>query len=667
MVAPVSANQSIDEKAFFQAKPTNIQLKADFESWWAASKARNLEQIVAFNQQFHGHPLFPMGNYLTLLENLDSANQQAIVDFIKINPELGLSARLQQRYLESLANQQAWSNILDTQLTPSNQQQQCLTKQALLANQANQANQQIPLNDWQNFWLANLNLHSSCREIERHLHQQGVIDTDALIARLRLLFAQQRNNQIPSVIHLLPSQHKNWSQAWLNLVQQPNQIGNFDLNLIPEPLQADVAYTGLLALSRRDPETVLSLKKKPPFNHLLSHEQIINLQREAGLHLTYRYDEQGWQTLNQLGRNDLEEATLIWQARFAIRYNKWVELERLTAEMPETLANQSQWRYWRARALAELGDKAYLPLYEQLATERHYYGFLAADRLGKPYSINRSNDFAVQITEQRALELIDQYPSLQLISALVEIEWRINAHREWHHLLNIADPDDFADLAAIAHTWELHHLAITTLGQIQAWDALDKRFPTPYSELITHEAERHRLPASLIYSIMRRESAFYPHARSPAGAQGLMQLMPATARKTAQKQGITRFNPTDVFNIEINILLGSAYLGELINRYDHPVLAIAAYNAGPSRVNQWVANLNEMDNFEADQWIDTLPFMETRRYVRQVLEHKMVYDFMLTTRQQATVTDHSQADWLPPLRLSVLMRPIKQTTNLATQ
>lgn len=659
----VSVSPSVKENTYFQAKPTNTQLKADFEAWWAAAKANNLEQLAVFNQQFQDHPLAPMGHYLSLLENLDTSNQQAIIEFIKNHPQLGLSARLQHRYLESLANQQAWSNILATQLTPTNQQQQCLTKRALLANQP----LQVPLNDWQNFWLTNLNLHSSCREIERHLHQQGTIDTDALIARLRLLFAQQRHGQIPSVIQLLPSQHKTWSQAWLNLVQQPNQLSDFDFTLIPEPMQADVAYTALLSLTRRDPESVLSLKQEPPFSRLLNHEQVINLQREAGLRLTYRYDQQGWQALNQLGRNDLEETTFIWQARFAIRYSKWPELARLTAEMPESLANQAQWRYWRARSLAELGDKAYLPLYEQLATERHYYGFLAADRLGKPYAITRSSDFAVQITEQRALELMGQYPSLKLISALVEIDWRINAHREWHHLLNIADPDDFADLAAMAHTWELHHLAITTLGQIQAWGALDKRFPMPYPRIVAREAEGHRLTASLIYSIIRRESAFYPQARSPAGAQGLMQLMPTTASETAKKQGLRSFKSNDVFNSAINIQLGSAYLAELMNRYEHPVLAVAAYNAGPSRVNQWLASLEDMTHFEADQWIDTLPFMETRRYVRQVLEHKMVYDFMLTTSHHATVTDHSQADWLPAQRLSAWMRPIKQTTNLATQ
>ncbi|AHF01338.1 lytic transglycosylase [Thiomicrospira aerophila AL3] len=660
---PLSATTS---EAIFQPNSVDVALKNDFEAWWAAAKKNDAAQVAKFEQQFANHPLFPMGRYLFLLENLNTTQQQTIVDFINTYPQLGLSVRLQQRYLDTLANNQAWSHILTSQLTPSNQQQQCLAKRALMANQPNQ----LPLNDWQNFWLTNLNLHTSCREIERHLHRQGLLDSDALLARLKLLFEQQRHAQVPSIIAMLPPQEKGWSQAWLNLVQQPHRVNEFNFESLPAHIRPQVAYTSLVALSRTDPEQVLLLRQQAPFKSLLTPEQQIQLQREAGLRLTYRFDEQGWQTLNQLNDYAAEEATLIWQARFAIRYSKWADLARITSDMPESLATQAQWRYWRARALTEMGDQQALALFEQLATERNYYGFLAADRLGKPYAIHRTADYAITISQERASALIQSYPSLHLIAALVDIDWRINAHREWHHLLNIAKTEDFYDLAALAHAWGLHHLAITTLGQIQAWDALDKRFPAPFNQTVIRQAESQQLASSLIYSIMRRESAFYPQARSPAGAEGLMQLMPNTAREVAQKQGLRSFNPRDIFDADINIQLGSAYLAELLARYNHPVLAIAAYNAGPSRVNQWLVDLNGANSIEADQWIDTLPFFETRRYVRQVLEHKLVYDFILANPHATPITTYVSSqlntieqntdanDWIPPQRLSSLMTPV---------
>jgi len=650
----------------FYPNPVNLELKTDFEAWWTAAKKNDAQQLAKFEQQFANHPLYPMGRYLFLLENLNTSQQQAILEFINTHPQLGLSIRLQQRYLDSLANNQAWSQILTSQLTPTNQHQQCLAKRALMANQPNQ----LPLNDWQNFWLTNLNLHTSCREIEHFLYRQGLLDADALVARLILLFDQQRHAQVPGIIAMLPPQDKRWSQAWLKLVQQPQRVSEFNFDTIPEHLRAQVAFTSLLALSRTDPEQVLVLRQQVPFQSLFTAEQQIQLQREAGLRLTYRFDEQGWQTLNQLNGYAAEDATLIWQARFAIRYSQWAELARVTNDMPESLAALAQWRYWRARALAEMGDQQAITLFEQLATERNYYGFLAADRLGQPYAIHRTTDNSVNISQERALALMNSYPSLQLIAALIEIDWRTNAHREWHHLLNIANSDDFYDLAALAHTWGLHHLAITTLGQIQAWDALDKRFPAPFHQTVTRQADRQQLASSLIYSIIRRESAFYPQARSPAGAQGLMQLMPNTAREVAQKHGLSSFNPRDALDTDINIQLGSAYLAELVNRYDHPVLAIAAYNAGPSRVNQWLVRLNDSNSIEADQWVDTLPFFETRRYVRQVLEHKLVYDFILANPVTTpTITPMSSPrnvnnqttdtnDWIPPQRLSALMSPI---------
>ncbi|WP_234968857.1 lytic transglycosylase domain-containing protein [Thiomicrospira sp. ALE5] len=656
MFAQVSTPTDQNNLITFQASPIDTKLKKDFEAWWTAAKTNNTSQLARYEQQFKHHTLYPMGRYLYLLENLNTAHHQDILAFITTYSELGLSNRLQHRYLNALANQQAWSNITTSHLTPANQQQQCLSKRALLVEQPNQ----LPLNDWQNFWLNNLNLHRSCREVEQFLHKQGLLNTDALLKRITALFNQQRHGQIRNIIAMLPPNEKLWNQAWLNLVQNPNEVASFDFNNIPEPYRAKVTFTSLHALSRHDPEHLLKLLEDTRFKAWLSADQHIQLQREAGLRLSYRFNELGWRTLDRLNNQRAEEATLIWQARYAIRHSKWTELASIISRMPEATAEQPQWRYWNARALEASGQAGHQQLYEQLAKDRNYYGFLAADRLDQPYIMPLS-DARNELSQARANELIKTYPSLKLITALIEIDWRINAHREWHHLLNHAQQEDFFDLAKIAHEWGLHHLAITTLGRVQAWDAVNKRFPTPFQKHVTAQAAQHEIDQSFIFSIMRRESAFYPQARSPAGAQGLMQLMPNTARETARKQGLTSFRAQDIFKPEINIQLGSAYFAEMMTQFDHPVLAIAAYNAGPGRVSHWRTSLHlaNIEKINADQWIDTLPFTETRRYVRQVLEHKLVYDFMLKIDEHHDPKQSSHITWNPPHRLTNYMAPIK--------
>lgn len=635
-----TANSFENNTNYLEITPVDTELKSAFEAWWTASKTQNTTQVAQKEKTFQDSPLYPMGRYLYLLEHLTPENNQIINAFIHRYSELGLSSRLQQRYLVALNKQQAWSKMLNSPLRPQNQHQQCLVKRALIQSQP----KQLPLNEWQNFWLSHLQLHHTCRDMERHLHQEGLLDSSALLTRIELLFAQQRHDQIPSIIHLLPPSKRDWVTTWLTLVNEPKKALSFDFLSLPENYRDQVAYTSLLALTRTDPELVLEKIRLESFSALLSKDQYLTLQREAGLRLTYRYDEQGWQTLKQLNQIAAQQATLIWQARFAIRHSDWQDLASVIQLMPPELANQAQWRYWLARAFEQLEIPGYQDVFMQLATERSYYGFLAADRVEMTYAINLVAIPSFEITKARVEALKEKYPSLKLIAALVAIDWRINAHREWHHLLNLADEADFYDLATIAHTWELHHLAISTLGQIKSWDALIQRFPLAFDEIVFKNAAKFKLEPSLILSIIRRESAFHPQARSPSGAQGLMQLMPNTARQTARQQRLRHFKPSDTFNPDINIQLGSAYLAKLMNKYQHPALSIAAYNAGPARIDQWLKSIEQTPALAADQWIDSLPFFETRRYVKQVLEHKVVYDYLLNQ---------------PKSQLSALLTPIK--------
>ena len=178
--------------------------------------------------------------------------------------------------------------------------------------------------------------------------------------------------------------------------------------------------------------------------------------------------------------------------------------------------------------------------------------------------------------------------------------------------------------ALIAEAAHWHDQAIFTLARTGYWDDLKLRFPLEFRDLVTGTARRNALDAAWVYAIIRQESAFMDDARSRAGAMGLMQLMPGTARHVARSlPGQPAPHRRDLLQPEVNIALGSTYLGQLKQRLeDNPVLATAAYNAGPHRVDRWLPQRD----LDADVWVELVPFRETRRYVRRVMSYMVIYD-----------------------------------------
>ena len=170
-------------------------------------------------------------------------------------------------------------------------------------------------------------------------------------------------------------------------------------------------------------------------------------------------------------------------------------------------------------------------------------------------------------------------------------------------------------------------MAIDAASRAKAWDALDVRFPMPYQDAFRRNASMQNVPSTELMAIARRESAFYPQARSPVGARGLMQLMPATGREVASSLG-KRQASSDLFEVEHNVLLGSAYYRQLLDRFGgNRVFALTAYNAGPHRVDRW--RNKPADAVPVDVWVDTIPYKETREYVQAVLSYNVVFQYLM--------------------------------------
>ncbi len=323
--------------------------------------------------------------------------------------------------------------------------------------------------------------------------------------------------------------------------------------------------------------------------------------------------------------------------RAAIGRRDWARVAEWVRRMPDQVEKRDRWLYWQGRAEAALGqDAAAQASFAAAARQRSLWGLLAADRLGLPYNL----DSRPVPADPDRLQRLAAAPALERIRELRHLGRDADMRREWRTLTRDMDVPDLQAAATLADGLGWHDQAIFTLVRADYWDDLGLRFPLAYRDLVEEQAWQTGLSPDWIYGVIRQESVFNPSVASHAGALGLMQLMPGTARDLAVESGDPAPGRGAILEPERNINLGSTYLARMRDRFGHPALATAAYNAGPRRVAGWLPD----QCTEADLWIAAIPFPETRGYVERVFAYRIIYRARLG---------------LEPLRLSDLLPPVR--------
>ncbi|UYF98579.1 MULTISPECIES: transglycosylase SLT domain-containing protein [unclassified Halomonas] len=314
------------------------------------------------------------------------------------------------------------------------------------------------------------------------------------------------------------------------------------------------------------------------------------------------------------------ERVLELRVRRALEDRQWQDVMRWIAQMPPTQQESSRWQYWLARANEQLGNRdAAEARYREAALDRSFYGFAAAEKLGIPYRLNNEVSYFDEVSRERTANL----PVVQRTEALLRIGEDGLANSEWLYAARTLPPLEARALAdyAAQRQWYARLVQTTIAGEM--WDALEWRFPPAYRESFMRWGNQTGVDPYLLMAITRRESAYNPVALSPAGARGLMQLMPGTAAQVARQLGLADPGPYGVLDPELNIRLGSTYIREKLDRYrGNRLAATAAYNAGPGRVDQWLGS--GMESF--DLFVESIPFRETRDYVQAVLSYRVIFE-----------------------------------------
>ena len=386
------------------------------------------------------------------------------------------------------------------------------------------------------------------------------------------------------------------------------RAGGFD-----DPRRRQVLMDGVERLAARDPSAAARLVERAGAAELPDTVGAA-LRARVARHLARAGDDEAFRWLDGVR----DPRALAAGAVLAIADAHWSRVSALVAAMPAEQAAEERWRYWSARARLLAGDAdARAPL-EAMARERSYYGFLAARHLGLDYRLGHARTEP----DPAVLDAVASRPAARRALEWHALERPVAARREWRELLH-ALPDAQLDAAThIAHAHGWHEAAIRSAARAQRWNDLEVRFPLAHEDAVVHASTRSGLSPARIYAVVRQESAFMEDVRSSAGALGLMQVLPGTARAVARRAGLRRPRASDLLDPDRNLLLGSLYLARLERRYaGHPVLASAAYNAGPSRVRRWQPD----EAVSSEVWIETIPFRETRRYVQRVLAYQVIY------------------------------------------
>ncbi len=329
------------------------------------------------------------------------------------------------------------------------------------------------------------------------------------------------------------------------------------------------------------------------------------------------------------------DEVLEWEVRAALRGDRngpdWSMVRSAIERMPPALAREPAWVYWRARALqAEKRDAEAADLLRSIAGRFDFYGKLAAEELGQPIVV------PPRAAEPTAEEVAAMAANAGFARALAfyRLGLRIEGHREWNWQLRGMTDRQLLAAAEYARSVNVLDRMISTSDRTRTEFDFTQRYPAPHRAELTQNARALGLDETWVYGLIRQESRFIPDIRSSAGAQGLMQLMPATARYVARKVGMSDFAPARITDVDVNLRLGTGYLRMVLDDLDGlPVLATAAYNAGPGRPRLWRSTL--LRPVEGAIFAETIPFNETRTYVKNVLSNAVYYAALFEDKAQS--------------------------------
>jgi soluble lytic murein transglycosylase len=477
-------------------------------------------------------------------------------------------------------------------------------------------------------WLTAERLPPPCERAFQWLRDEGVLDAAMTERRIRLLLARGDAAFARVIASRLAEPAASRYRKWADLIDSPLDGLAALADADTEDIDREAVYAAWEIATRRFPLESYELFAKLRRAFALDGKESSRFARVLALGLAWDRRAEAMRAFGRIGSDDLDDYALEWLTRAAAWNDDWRAAADAVTAMSAELRKQSAWRYWGARSAEALGDHvAARASYEAIVADDNFYSALAAARLDRPVAPHLERiDY-----DETALERLATIPAFVRAHELLAVGLRIDATREWRHAIAGLSAGELPRAVALADRWAWHDMAVATATQAGIFNEYTLLYPQAFTPQIAAAAAAAAFSPSLVRGLLRQESLFRPDAVSEAGAIGLAQLLPGTARRNADAlPPELRSNP-DLFDPLVNVLLGAATLRSFIDQFDgQTAVGLAAYNAGPNAAARWLPDRAT----DVDVWIENIPYNETRQYVRQVLWHSVVYAWQETGRPQ---------------------------------
>jgi soluble lytic murein transglycosylase len=579
-----------------------------------AFRAGDALKLAKSSASLGGHVLAPYLEYWRLKLRLEESADAEVRAFLQREAGSYVAELLRAGWLKELGKRGEWQSFEQELplLAQDDLELRCYGWLSRLARSDEGAYEEAKA-----IWLEPRELSNGCNALVGSMLGAQRISVDDLWRRVRVLFENGQLGAARRTLAFLPAGEKHDER-------QLNQAATAPKNFLASPPRSlehraarEMAVFAVLRLGRSDPEAAVDVLRGK-FGERLPAQDTTYLWGRLAYEGARRLLPEAHQWYRLADDAALNDEQLAWKARAALRAADWQAVRDAVDRMSVRARQDPAWTYWYGRALGsqgrEDGARAY---FLRISGQPNFYGLLAAEELGAMAGI--PEPFHVASEAEVGAAAVN--PGLVRALELYRLDLRAEATREWvFSIRGMADAQLLA-AAELARRAGIFDRAINTAERTVSAHNYKVRFLTPFKEVFDEHARIFGLEEAWVLGLVRQESRFIVNAKSSVGAKGLMQLMPATARWVAKRNGLKNFSPARVAEVPINVALGTGYLKLVLDDLGHAVLASAAYNAGPGRARRW----RDARPLEGAIYAETIPFNETRDYVKKVMANTMYY------------------------------------------
>ncbi|EMI7390229.1 lytic murein transglycosylase [Klebsiella oxytoca] len=580
------------------------------------------------------YPLYPYLQYRQITDDLMNQPALVVTNFIAANPTLPPARSLKSRFVNELARRDDWRGLLAfSPEKPTGTEAQCNYYYA----KWNVGQTQEAWDGAKALWLSGKSQPNACDRLFGAWRASGQQDPLAYLERIRLAMKAGNTSLVRVLAQQMPSDYQTIATAVIALANDPNSVMTFARTTGATDFTRQMAAVAFASVARQDVENARLMIPSLAQAQQLNEDQIQELR-----------DIVAWRLMG----SDVTEEQAIWRDDAIMRSQSTSLVERRVrmalglgdrrglntwlARLPMEAKEKDEWRYWQADLLLERGrDDEAKDILRSLMQQRGFYPMVAAQRLGEEYT------FRIDKAPANLDPALTSGPEMARVRELMYWNMDNTARSEWANLVTSKTKDQQAQLARYAFNQNWWDLSVQATIAGKLWDQLEERFPLAYNDLFKRYISGKDIPQSYAMAIARQESAWNPKAGSPVGARGLMQIMPGTATHTVSMFSIPGYSgPSQLLDPEMNINIGTSYLQYVYQQFgNNRIFASAAYNAGPGRVRTWRGNSG--GRIDAVAFVESIPFSETRGYVKNVLSYDAYYRYFMG-QKDALLSD---AEW----------------------